>query len=64
MPLDESQAHPSPNLNSLEPKSEKHDELDKRDRQSLYLPDVPKNIRRKDLAVHVSLSSDSIVKQQ
>jgi hypothetical protein len=57
-PYDESQAH----LFSSEP--ENHDELDKRDRQSLYLPSILANTWRKDLAVHVSLSSDLIVKQQ
>jgi hypothetical protein len=55
--FDESQAHLSSS------KLEDIDELDKRDRQSL-LRRAPKHAPRKDFAVHVSLSSDLIVKQQ
>jgi hypothetical protein len=40
------------------------DELDKRDRQSLFPMRALRLASRKDLAVHVSLSSDSIVKQR
>ncbi len=56
--FDEFQAH----LSSGKP--ENIDELDKRDRQSLFLMRAQRLASRKDLAVHVSLSSYSIVKQR
>ena len=56
--FDEFQAHPFPG------KPGNVDELDKRDRQSLFPMRARRLASRKDLAVHVSLSSDSIVKQR
>jgi hypothetical protein len=57
--LDESQAHPSSSLN---PKNTMN--LINVTAKVSYLPDIIADVRRKDPAVHVSLSSDSIVKQQ
>jgi len=56
--FDEFQAHPFPG------KPGNVDELDKRDRQSLFPMRAQRLASRKDLAVHVSLSSDLIVKQR
>ncbi len=56
--FDEFQAH------LFSGKPENIDELDKRDRQSLFLMRARRLTSRKDLAVHVSLSSYLIVKQR